>query len=238
MICITMAGLSSRFIKAGYPLPKYALPLQNRTVFEWAVSTFSHYFHYEPFLFVIRPDDFAYSFVLEKVQQLGIVDYHIIRLNQDTKGQAETAYLALQQYHDDFPLTIFNIDTIRYDYIKPDFINDCDGYLEVFEGEGTHWSFVQPDQNQNVIRTTEKDRISNLCSDGLYFFKSQKVFCQLFEQALKNDLQVKGEFYIAPLYNLLIQQGKTVKYQTIKPHEIDFCGVPDEYEQLIKLKGQ
>ena len=179
MILITMAGLSSRFYNSGYTIPKYALELNGRSVFEWAVRSFENYFGSEKFLFVVRPD-----------------------------------------------------------YRKPDFLPHCDGYLEVFHGEGTHWSFVEPGENASVIRTTEKERISDLCSDGLYYFKSQKQFCGIFEEAVAADEQAKGEFYIAPLYNRLIDMGGVVKYDVIGPAQIDFCGTPDEYEALLKKKAK
>lgn len=236
MIVITMAGLSSRFTRAGYTLPKYALDLHGHTVFEWVIRSFEHYFYSEHFLFVVRPDDFAKAFVTDAVHKLGILRYDIIELERDTRGQAETAYLALQGFTDDFPVTMFNIDTIRYDYRKPEFLDTCDGYLEVFRGDGEHWSFVEPGADALVLRTTEKDRISDLCSDGLYYFKSQFQFRKICEQALSSNNQVKGEFYIAPLYNQLIHTGGVVKYDVIGMDQIDFCGTPDEYQILMKKK--
>lgn len=233
MIIITMAGLSSRFYKAGYTLPKYALCIDGVSVFERAVRSFERYFKDEHFLFILRPDAFALDFVRDSLSKIGIAHYAIVQLDHDTRGQAETAYLGLKGYEDDFPLIIFNIDTIRHDYKKPTFINECDGYLEVFHGEGEHWSFVEPGSDGNVLRTTEKDRVSDLCSDGLYFFKSQKKFCHLFEMALANNLKTRGEFYVAPLYNQLIFEGARVKYDVIELTCIDFCGTPEEYQALI-----
>lgn len=237
MIVITMAGLSSRFTRAGYALPKYALDLHGRTMFDWAIYSFERYFDSEHFLFVVRPDGFAKNFVTDAVQKLGISRYDTVELEYDTRGQAETTYLALQKYTSDFPVIIFNIDTIRYSYQKPDFLDMCDGYLEVFEGDGEHWSFVEPGTDFSVVRTTEKDRISNLCSDGLYYFKSQLQYRRIFEQALLLNEQVKGEFYIAPLYNQLLSAGGVVKYSVIGMEKIDFCGTPDEYQTLLKKKA-
>lgn len=234
MILITMAGLSRRFQDAGYKTPKYALELHGRTVFDWAVSSFEHYFKTDYFLFVIRPDDFAEQFIERAISDLGIRDYAICRLDEDTSGQAETAYRALKPYQNDFPVTIFNIDTFRFDFRHPDFIGDCDGYLEVFCGEGEHWSFVAPGPDKSVVKTTEKDRISSLCSDGLYYFKSQRTFCSVFEQSLKDNDRVRGEFYIAPLYNRFIQSGARIKYQMIDQNQVAFCGTPTEYHLLQK----
>lgn len=238
MIIITMAGLSSRFSNAGYTSPKYALDLFGKTVFDHALSSFERYFSDEKFLFVVRPDDFAEKFVQSSAKSLGIKDFQVLRLLNDTRGQAETAYISLQSYDEDFSITIFNIDTIRYGYERPQFLSECDGYLEVFRGDGEHWSFVDPGPKQSVIRTTEKERISDLCSDGLYYFRSQLQFRSIFEQAIAANEQVKGEFYIAPLYNRLIDAGGLVKYEVIGPEQIDFCGTPDEYESLLKKKAR
>ncbi|WP_312593867.1 capsular biosynthesis protein [Comamonas terrigena] len=237
MIVITMAGMSSRFFENGYQIPKYALNLWGKTVFEWAVCSFESYFSEEFFLFVIRPDDFAENFVNEYAAKIGIKKFKIFRLEKDTRGQAETAYISLLSYKEDFSITIFNIDTIRYKYKKPKFLSECDGYLEVFRGDGSHWSFIESGEMQSVIRTTEKDRISDLCSDGLYYFKSQLKFREIFKETLKNNDLTKGEFYIAPLYNRLIESGGVVKYDVIGAEQIDFCGTPFEYEALLKKKA-
>ena len=31
---------------------------------------------------------------------------------------------------------------MEQDFKKPEWVNDCDGYLEVFKDEGDHWSFA------------------------------------------------------------------------------------------------
>lgn len=234
MIVITMAGLSTRFSKAGYSQPKYTLEIDGISMFERSVRSFERYFKCEDFLFVVRSDGFSGTFVERVVKEIGIDNYKIFCLEMDTRGQAETAYLALKSYADDFPVLFFNIDTIRYEYEKPNFLSECDGYLEVFRGEGQHWSFVEPGPNSTVIRTTEKVRISDLCSDGLYYFRSQLVFCSIFECVMNANERVNGEFYIAPIYNRLIQTGGVVKYDLIENGKIDFCGTPSEYEMLIK----
>ena len=239
MIVITMAGGSSRFLKAGYDKTKYALELWDKSVFEQVLLSFKKYFLKEDFLFITRRDDLSSSKVHLYVRNLGIQNYDVFELDKVTDGQAETAYLALKEYSDDFPILIFNIDTIRPNYIFPSFIDQCDGYLEVFKGEGSNWSFIEPDvQGSNkVLRTAEKDPISNLCSSGMYYFKSKNLYCYFFEKNLKMGNKSKGEYYIAPLYNDYIKQGFDIKYELIEQDNIYFCGTPDEYEAL-KRRGK
>lgn len=234
MFLITMAGLSSRFFRAGYEIPKYQLLVDSETVFAHAVKSFEQYFSSDLFVFVIRDIYNTKNFVSSEAKKLGIKNFKIVVLDRETEGQAETAYLACQKFEDDSPIYIFNIDTFRYGYKKPEWVDQCDGYLEVFRADGEHWSFVLPGPDNSVLKTTEKERISDLCSDGLYFFRSKELFEKTFVDARENKRTVKNEYYIAPMYNELISKGLSIKYETIELSEIDFCGTPEEYEALLK----
>lgn len=231
MIVIPMAGLSSRFFKAGFKEPKYMLPLHNQTVFDWAVRSFEKYFSTDEFLFIVRDVYNTPRFVEKHLKKIGIKNYKIHILNQQTQGQAETVYLAVKDLPDQ-SLYIFNIDSKIINFKKKLNYELAAGYLEVFEGEGEHWSFVRPGADNDVLETTEKLRISSLCSNGLYYFKSSQEFAEYFLKFKK--LNCDKELYIAPIYNLYIQDNKEIKY-VLKPLEhIDFCGVPDEYYHILK----
>ena len=231
-----MAGLSSRFFKAGFEVPKYQLMINDTYVFDLALQSFARYFHSDLFVIILRDCYDSKAFVESRLQALSIEHYLIKVLDYETQGQAETVLLGIDNpaISDDEPVLIFNIDTFRYDYTKPEFIDDCAGYLEVFQGEGSHWSFIAIDDNDKVIRTTEKQRISDLCSDGLYYFSSKALYIDLVDKAKAQNLLVNNELYIAPIYNLLIEQGKEVRYHCIDDSEIDFCGTPDEYTALLR----
>lgn len=236
MIIIPMAGLSSRFFKAGYDLPKYQLELPNgQTVFEWALTSFEHYFNTDKFIFIVRDVFNTPDFVQEKVEELGIKNFEIIVLERETRGQAETVAMGLSHLSEADQRNecyIFNIDSKRHKFKKPDIAANSDGYLEVFRGDGVHWSFIEINDQEQVIRTTEKVRISNLCSDGLYYFKNISTFLKLVETALEQQDFVKGELYIAPLYNRMIERGDIINYDLIQESQISFCGTPDEYETI------
>ena len=53
-IIIPMAGLSSRFTKSGYTLPKYMLYVGNKSLFRLAVESFEKYFKLSRFTFICR----------------------------------------------------------------------------------------------------------------------------------------------------------------------------------------
>ncbi|GAB1111502.1 MAG: glycosyltransferase family 2 protein [Shewanella algae] len=237
MIVIPMAGLSSRFFKAGYQEPKYMLPAHGKPLFDHALLSFSRYFATMPFLFIVRDVYNTPEFVEKRCRQLGIKDYRIVSLTEATRGQAETVYLGLTDVDPQTPLTIFNIDTFRPGFSFPAITEHCDGYLEVFKGEGSNWSYAKPAAVNStlVVETAEKKPISDLCSTGLYYFRHAADFCAAYTQEAAKPASEwqKQELYIAPLYNYLISQGKQIHYHLIERDEVIFCGVPEEYLSLL-----
>lgn len=234
MIVIPMAGLSSRFFKSGYKVPKYMLDISGFSLFSLSVYSFKRYFDTELFVFICRDIYDTGAFVKAEVESIGIKNYKIILLSHETKGQAETVLLGLQDFDaSEKDITIFNIDTIRPNFSKPNF--ECDGYLETFLGEGDNWSNVLPDSYGNVLCTAEKQSISKYCCTGLYHFLNLSDFRSVYSSALvDSSLCYNGEIYVAPLYNKLIDCGKSIKYTLIDKENVVFCGVPEEYEELNK----
>lgn len=234
MFIFPMVGRSKRFFDAGYKFPKYQLDLNHQSIFYHAVDSFRRYFDSDNFLFIVRRDFDAKDFVLAEILKLGIKKYEVITLENETDGQAHTCFegLVLLQPNLKEELFIFNIDTFRPNFIKPQWIKNCDGYLEVFTGEGDGWSFIEPGPNKLVIRTTEKDRISNFCSDGLYYFREINLFKEAYEEARRSKYTVNKEYYVAPLYNLLIQKNFKVNYEVVDLKDLRFCGTPKEFIAL------
>ncbi|CAN8138939.1 Capsular biosynthesis protein [uncultured Thiomicrorhabdus sp.] len=242
MIVIPMAGLSSRFKKAGYVLPKYMLEAHGKTLFAHSVESFKDYFENETFLFVALDVFETERFIIQQCALLGFINYKIVMLSEPTRGQAETVYLGVKNagISDVEPLLIFNIDTFRPHFrwpLKFD-VTAIDGYLETFIGEGANWSNVLPDDQslQTAKLTAEKQEISEYCCTGLYFWRYCIDFCRIFEryQVKQNNELQAGELYIAPMYNDLIQEGKDIRYSIIDKNDVIFCGIPDEYDAFLE----
>lgn len=235
MIVIPMAGLSSRFFDAGYTTPKYALTAHGHSLFYFAVGSFRAYFDSLPFLFITLARYGARPFIEAEAARLGIGQYDIVELDQPTLGQAQTVARGLELAGGgDAPITVFNIDTCCPQFRFPSFVDSCDGYLQVFRGSGANWSYARPagPGDNRVIETAEKVPISDLCSTGLYHFRSGQDFRDAYEQQSQaGDLQ-HNELYVAPVYNVLIGAGKDIRYDLVDRDAIVFFGTPDEYRAL------
>lgn len=244
-IIIPMAGESSRFYNAGYTVPKYMLPLGNETLFDKSVRTFEKYFKNAYFIFVLRSDDVdGYDFVNDHATLLGIELFEIVILNTHTRGQAETVRTAISESTKSFTnfdsLVIFNIDTIRHNLEIP--VGNFSSYFDAFydpSADERKWSFCkiydETAEKPCICETAEKKRISDWCSTGLYIFGTVLQFCRAYEEMTLHHKETYN-YYIAPLYNMLVSPSKSSNYLMKCPiKDVEFAGTPEDYEKL-KIK--
>ena len=164
MFCniITMAGLGSRFRKAGYNVPKFMIEAKGKTLFEWSIESLNDFKQDSKYIFIVREENGAEEFIKAKCNEINIKNYEIIKLDHLTSGQAETAKIAVEKCEPDDEILIYNIDT----YIDPKYFkkNDIkgDGCIPCFNAPGEHWSFAKTDEDGKVIDVREKVKISDI----------------------------------------------------------------------------
>jgi len=237
-IIITMAGLGSRFKKAGYKLPKYMIEVKGKTLFEWSMESLINYNQYvNKYIFVVRKEDKAIDFIKEKCQKFNIRELEIVEIDYLTDGQATTCMIAMPYCDTKESIMIYNIDT----YVEANELKYCDisgdGYIPCFHADGEHWSFAKLDKNGNVVEIREKTRISNNCTLGAYYFSSFELYKKLYDGYYKDKNKIeKNEKYIAPLYNYMIQKGMRVNISIIDSNKVHVLGTPEEVEQFKNNK--
>lgn len=232
-IVITMAGLGSRFRKAGYAVPKYQIIAKEKTLFEWSMISLSDYFNdaNSPFIFIVRKEDNASDFINSKCEKLGITNRTIVEIDELTDGQATSAMLAKPYWKEDDGFLVYNIDTyVEKGYLLKSKI-EGDGFIPCFNAEGDHWSFVKLNESGNAIEVREKTRISDNCTIGLYYFKTAALYEKIYNEYYSDDSNIEmSEKYIAPLYNYMINNGYTVKIDVIPFEKVHVLGTPNEVE--------
>lgn len=236
-IIITMAGLGSRFKKAGYTVPKYMIEVNGKNLFQWSMMSLEDFNKQEnvKYIFVVRKEDNSRDFIIEEAKKMQITDVEVIELDELTDGQATTAMLAQQYWNEDEEMIVYNIDT----YVEPNVMKYSDikgdGFIPCFNAPGEHWSFVKLDENQNAVEVREKQRISDNCTIGLYYFKSCKLYQELYEEYYKDGKNMeKNEKYIAPLYNYMIEKGMKVNISNLPFEKVHVLGTPEEVEEFKK----
>lgn len=234
-IVITMAGLGERFKKAGYKVPKYQIEARGKTLFEWSLESLRGYgTEGNTYYFIVRKEDKASEFIKEKCRLLGIVSYRIMELSKRTDGQATTAMLAGEYWKKDAPLLVYNIDTYVEAFEMKSEQLKGDGFIPCFHAPGDHWSFVKLNDNEMAETVAEKERISDNCTLGAYYFKSCSLYEELYREYYAEDEHLsKGEKYIAPLYNYLILKGGEVYISIVPKEKVHVLGTPEELKEFL-----
>lgn len=229
-VVITMAGLGSRFQKAGYKVPKYMIEAHERTLFDWSMDSLKGYNKEDThYIFIVRKEDNSSSFIKEHAKLAGIEHSRVVEIDKLTDGQATTAMLASPYWEKDSQLMIYNIDTYVESYeLKAEDIRG-DGYIPCFHAPGDHWSFVRLDEEEKAVEVREKERISDNCTLGAYYFKSCGLYETLYEEYYSSEEHLeKGEKYVAPLYNYMIEKGMEVRISLIDYNKVHVLGTPEE----------
>ena len=210
----TIAGRGSRLSKAGIQVPKPLVKVKGKELFIWAMSSF-HYSKNDN-IYIISFKSHEIRKYLEKKIEIIYPQCNIYwqELNEITNGQLSTTIKAIDHFHIDGSIIIHNCDSYfnGKDLCKVDIEDSKDlfGIIPCFEANGEHWSFVKVKENNIAIKVKEKIRISNNCSIGTYFFSSTIQLKELANKYFNQIDSMTNEFYIAPLYDYAIKQGKKV----------------------------
>jgi dTDP-glucose pyrophosphorylase len=82
-----------------------------------------------------------------------------------------------------------------------------------FEGKGDQWSYVRVNESSRVSEITEKRKISNFATTGIFYFRSPALFLEGSSWALINNLSYKGEYFIShSISGLILKNAKVINY--------------------------
>lgn len=222
VFCITAAGQGKRFPKSIWG-EKPFIEVNNRSLLEYSVKSLP--LTKQDFLIIALGSSQNCERAKELVEELRIpCKYVIVEVLKQTRGQAETAWIAIQGINEMKNLVIHNCDTAFNLTSKQVFENSSNSLL-LFKRDEPRWSYAELDLNGNVIRTAEKIQISDNASVGTYQFASIELFREVFMQSR----HLQGEHYIAPMYNLLLDAGHIVR--GIMADDVFPLGTPEDIVQ-------
>lgn len=229
---IPMAGKSQRFLNAGYITPKMLIKVHNKFLFQWSIDSLPLDLCNNLLIILLKEDEDNFKisqFISEKYENV-VNKIHYIFLDEVTRGQAETVFKAKHCVDLNEPLVVFNTDTYFNSLtIKDNLLrNDIDGVLGSFVSNSKNFSFAKIGNDGFINETAEKIAISNNALTGLYHFKNPNDFFETCAFFIEKNILNLGEFYIAPMYNKLINEGKKYIIDTVSEHWI--LGTPKELE--------
>jgi NDP-sugar pyrophosphorylase family protein len=229
-LLIPMAGKGSRFLNQGFDTPKPLISVANKQSIDWSLGAIN--LQECNLIFIVRKEHID-NYNIDKIlkQKFG-EDIVIISIDGDTRGSVETCLYAKKYIDNEIPLFTYTLDVCWKPVFNPASIELEDGFLLTYWSDCPAHSYVKLGKNGNVVETAEKEVISNNATIGLYYFRTGKMFVKYAEELLDKKITHKNEFYICPIYNLLIRDGLIVKTREVE--EVHVIGTPKDVEIFNK----
>lgn len=234
-IVMPIAGRGSKFISAGYKEPKSLIMIKGKPMIKWATDALLFLNLDENLIFIVRPDDVNEFNIDKRLREIYSEKVKIIICPGITDGAVSTVLLAKDLINNDEELIIYNGDQFFKDSIEEAIKNkgeEVKGFIPVFHATHQKWSYVLLDDDNYVIRTAEKEPISNLATVGFYYFTRGRDFVWAAEEMKRKNLRVQGEFYVCPVYNELIGRGDKIIATEVS--EMWSLGTPEDVEYFKK----
>lgn len=237
-ILIPMAGAGSRFANVGYRKPKPLIDVNGKPMIQRVVENLDIEGKY---IFLVQQSHNKYGELTNFLLSITNGNARVVEVDGVTEGAACTTLLAEKFIDTDEPLLIANSDQIveyskeNLELIKRHLLDTAivDGLVWTFYDSHPKWSFVDLDYKGFVTEVAEKNPISNIATCGIYTYASGKEYVKYTKQMISKNIRVKDEFYIAPVYNEYILDGKK-----IVPFFVDKMwgiGTPEDLQLYLKL---
>jgi len=233
-ILIPMAGEGSRFSKEGYTFPKPLIDINGKPMIQVVVENLDYDAEY---IFLVRKEHLdTYDGLRSTLERITNGKFKIVEVDELTEGAACTALLATEHIDNDEDLLIANSDQF-IEYSSENFntlkkMTDSDAIVYTFEAVHPKWSFVKTNSRGVITQVAEKNPISNIATCGIYWYRKGSDFVKYANQMIEKNIRVNNEFYIAPVYNELIEDGK--KLIPFFVHSMSGLGTPEDLRKFIK----
>lgn len=236
-IVIPMAGRGSRFSREGYKMPKPLIDVHGKPMIECVTKNITPKCEHRFIYLCLR--DHLEKYDLEKRLQAIAPGCIVISVDQVTEGAACTVLLAEKYINNNDMLMLANSDQ----YVDIDInkylmaIDKNDGLIMTMFADNPKWSFIQFDDEKLVTMVREKEVISNEATVGIYNFKHGTDFVKYAHKMIEKNIRVNNEFYVAPVYNEMIEVGKKISFYNIGSEDNGMygLGIPSDLEKFLKL---
>jgi dTDP-glucose pyrophosphorylase len=227
-----MAGAGSRFESAGYTFPKPLIEVEGQPMIHKVVNNLNIQGRY---IFLVQKTHYE-KYNLENLLNMISPGCEIIQLEGLTEGAACTVLTSRELIDNDEPLIIANsdqyIDWNAFETIS-EFSNEgIDGGILTFNSVHPKHSFAKVDGQGYVTEVAEKKPISTNATVGVYFWKKGSDFVYYADQMIQKNIRTNNEFYVCPVYNEAIQDGK--KIITSMVDKMWGMGTPEELDNFLQ----
>ena len=231
-VLIPMAGAGSRFAQAGYTFPKPLIEVRGKPMIQVVVENLNIEANY---IYIVQKEHYE-KYNLNYLLSLITPGCKIVQVDGLTEGAACTTLLAKEFINNDSPLVMANSDQfVEWNS------NECmyafnadaiDGGILTFKATHPKWSYAKLDENGFVSEVAEKKPISDNATVGIYFWKKGSDYVKYAEQMIAKNIRTNNEFYVCPVFNEAIGDGKKIRVKQIE--KMWGIGTPEDLNYFLE----
>jgi dTDP-glucose pyrophosphorylase len=237
-ILIPLSGGSKFFDSEEYFYPKMLVEILGKPMIQHAVENLQSIHKDLQFIFVVKKSDCIQFHLDDTLCLLTDGQCKIVILDQETKGAACSALMAIDTINNDNPLVVANFDQVIDCDLSELFQDlqsaDTDAGCLVFNTTHPRWSFVLLDEKDHVLETAEKRPLSRNAIAGFYYFKKGMDFVEAAKSMILKSCSNSEIFYVSPTFNELILKNKRVKAVRIPNEKYHSFYTPQKIEEYEK----
>lgn len=207
-IVIPMAGAGSRFSAAGYKNPKPLIPVHGKPMIQVVIDNLRPVCSHR-FIFICQ-EEHVETYGLKNKLSTWAPDSELIMIDGITEGAACTVLKARDLINTGEELMIANsdqyVDIDINSYLQKLSKENLDGLIMTMYANDTKWSYAVLGDDNLVKKVVEKEVVSNEATVGIYNFRQGKDFVEAAEKMIALDMRVNNEFYVAPVYDMLVEK--------------------------------
>lgn len=210
-VLIPMAGAGTRFQQAGYTFPKPLIDVRGKPMIQVVVENLNIE---ATFIYVVQKEH-RERYNLDTLLNLITPGCKVVEVDGITEGAACTTLLAKEHINTDEPLLMANSDQFA-EWDSNEFMykmveQELDGGIVTFRATHPKWSFAKINEQGYVTEVAEKNPISDIATVGIYYWKHGSDYVRYAEQMIQKNIRVNNEFYVCPVFNEAVQDGKKIK---------------------------
>ena len=231
-VLIPMAGAGSRFASAGYTFPKPLIEVNGKPMIQVVIENLNIEANYT---FVVRKEHYE-KYSLQYLLTLIAPNCNIIQVDSLTEGSACTTLLAKEFINNDYPLLLANSDQfMQWNSNESLYAFNADGIdagILTFKATHPKWSYAKIGEDGFVSEVAEKKPISDNATVGVYYWNKGSDYVKYAEQMIEKNVRTNNEFYICPVFNEAIADGKKIRIKEIE--RMWGIGTPEDLNYFLE----
>ena len=231
-IVIPAAGAGSRFKNAGYTFPKPLIDVKGKPMIQVVVENLNIEGNYTYIVQREHHEKYNLKYLLNMITP----NCNIIVIDGITEGAACTTLLAKEYIDNDQPLMLANSDQYIHwnsvEFMYTMVAGNNDGGILTFKSTHPKWSYAKLDDELNISEVAEKKVISDIATVGIYYWAKGADYVKYAEQMINKNIRINNEFYVAPVFNEAIGDGK--KFKTYNVDKMWGLGTPEDLNYFLE----